>query len=146
MISTDVDLIGPWVYKRIKGHWVPGRSIAIGNIRNGVIVAGTVYEEYTGANMFCHIAGDGEWADRRFLHAIFDYPFNVAKVLRITAPVSSLNPKSIRLVEKMGFTIEAKLSQAIPGGDLLLYKMFRSDCKYLGDRYGKRYSGSSSST
>jgi len=80
VISTDVDLIGPWVYKRIKGHWVPGKSVAIGRLVNGEVVAGAVYEEYTGTNMFCHIAGEGAWANRCFLSAIFDYPFNVAKV------------------------------------------------------------------
>ena len=139
MICTDAEIIGPWVYKRINGHWLPGKGTAIGRIHNGVVIAGVVYEEYTGTNMVCHIAGEGAWANREFLSAIFDYPFNHAKVSRLTAPISSLNLKSRRLVEKMGFIIEGKLSQAIPDGDLLLYKMFKLDCKYLGNRYGKRF-------
>lgn len=135
ILSFDAELIGPWVSDRTGGAWVSGRGTAIGSIRDGQIVAGVLYEDYTGTNVVCHIAGEGNWATRRFLSVIFDYPFRQLGVKRITAPVQSTNTKSIELVNRMGFTLESTLAQAIPDGDLHLFRMWCGDCKYLRGRY-----------
>lgn len=98
-------------------------------------MAGVLYEDFNGANIVCHIAGEGNWASRGFLGVIFDYPFNQLNVSRITVPVASTNLKSINLVTRMGFTLESTLAQAIPDGDLHLFRMFRKECKYLEGKY-----------
>jgi RimJ/RimL family protein N-acetyltransferase len=136
-LSFDAELIGPWVAEKTGGTWHKGRGTAMGKLVNGEIVAGILYEDYSGTNIVCHIAGVGNWADRELIWMIFDYPFNQIKVNRMTAPICSTNEKSIRLVEHFGFKIEAKLHGATSKGDLLLYTMFRDDCKYLRGRYGK---------
>jgi len=100
-------------------------------------VAGVLYEDYNGANVVCHIRGEPGWADRRFLGIIFDYPFNQLNVKRITVPVNSTNKESIKLVTHMGFTLESTLAQATPDGDLLLFCLFKKDCKYIRGKYGK---------
>jgi len=69
---------------------------------------------------------------------IFDYPFNVCKVKKIIVPVDATNLKSISLVEKMGFTEEARIKDGMADGDMILYTLAKDDCKYLGERYGKR--------
>jgi len=104
-------------------------------MQDGKINAGVLYEEWNGANIVCHIAGEGDWANRRFLSVIYDYPFNYVGAKRITVSVKSTNKKSIKLVEKMGFTLECTLAQATPDGDMLLYKMFKHECKYLRGKY-----------
>lgn len=136
MISTDAALIGPWVSERTGGTWTAGRGSAIGKVApDGTIYAGALYEDWNGANIVCHIAGEGNWATRGFLSVIFDYPFNRLCVRRITVPVASTNVKSINLVTRMGFTLECTLAQATPDGDLHLFRMFRDDCKYLKGKY-----------
>jgi RimJ/RimL family protein N-acetyltransferase len=59
-------------------------------------------------------------------------------VRKIICPVYSDNQKSIKLVEKMGFSIEGVLTDCAPNGDILLYTMKKSDCKYLGKKYGQK--------
>lgn len=135
MITVDADLVGPWVSEKTGGTWCKGRGTGIGRLKDGKLIAGVLYEDFTGANVVCHIAGDEGWATRKFLGIIFSYPFNQLGVKRITAPVNSTNAKSILLMHRLGFTLEATLTQVIPDGDLLLYRMFASECRFLGDRY-----------
>ena len=137
MITSDVRLIGPWVAEKTGGTWCYGRGSGLGKIKNGKLVAGVLYEDYNGANVVCHIRGEPGWADRRFLGIIFDYPFNQLNVKRITVPVNSTNKESIKLVRHMGFTLESGLAQATPDGDLLLFCLFKKDCKYIRGKYGK---------
>ncbi len=136
-LSFDADLIGPWVCQGTGATWVPGRGTAIGQIKNNQLTAGVLYEDFTGANVVCHIRGDPGWANRRFLHVIFHYPFLQMKVRRITVPVDSHNLASINLVVRMGFKLECTLEQATPRGDLHLFRMFRDECQYLKGKYGK---------
>lgn len=100
-------------------------------------MAGVLYEDWNGANIVCHIAGEGNWATRDFLFVIFDYPFNQLRVKRITAPNAANNATSINLVTRMGFELECTLAQATPDGDLHLFRMWRDDCKYIRGKYGK---------
>lgn len=137
MITNDVRLIGPWVAEKTGGTWCYGRGSGLGKIKDGRLVAGVLYEDYNGANVVCHIRGEPGWADRRFLGIIFDYPFNQLNVKRITVPVNSTNKESIKLVRHMGFTLESGLAQATPDGDLLLFCLFKKDCKYIRGKYGK---------
>lgn len=141
-LTFDAEIVGPWVVARGGGDWFPGRGTAIGKLNEkGELVAGVLYEDYNGANIVCHIAGVGNWATKDFLNIIFDYPFNQLGVKRITAPNASDSHASINLVKRMGFELECTLSQATPRGDLLLFRMFRDDCRYIKGKYGKVKSG-----
>lgn len=136
-ICWDDGLIGEWVSRRTGGSWIKGQGTGLGKLVDGKLVAGVLYENYSGTNVVSHIAGEGNWADRYFLGVIFQYPFWGLKVNRITAPVCESNQKSIDLLTKMGFNLEAKLRGATSKGDLLLYVMFKDECKYLRGKYGK---------
>lgn len=137
MLCLDAARVGPWVCERAGGTWIPGRGTAIGRLVDGELVAGVLYEDWNGVNVVCHIAGVGNWATRHYLAVIFDYPFKQLNVNRITVPVSSKNDRCIALVKRMGFTMEARLSRATPEGDLLLFAMFKDECRFLGGRYGE---------
>lgn len=103
-------------------------------MKDGKLVAGVLYEDWNGANVVCHIAGDGQWLNRRFLWAMFDYPFNQLGVKRITGIVPSCNTQARRFDEHLGFELEATLHDAHPQGDLLVYVMPRSKCRWLKAR------------
>ena len=136
MLCLDAARVGPWVCERAGGTWIPGRGTAIGRLVDGELVAGVLYEDWNGANVMCHIAGAGNWATRHYLAVIFDYPFNQLGARRITVPVSAKNDKCIRLVKSMGFHLECRLELATLDSDILLFCMFRKQCKYLSGRYG----------
>lgn len=144
MICTDADVIGPWVADRVGFRWTQGRSQAIGRIKDGKVVAGVLYEDYNGVNVVCHIACEKTGINRRFLLIIFDYPFQQLKCKRITVVIAQSNTASRRLVEHMGFEVEANLHHAHPDGDLIVYRMMADDCRWTKEiLYGqsKRTSG-----
>lgn len=137
-LCLDPNRVGPWVCERAGGTWVPGRGTAIGKMADGELVAGVLYEDWNGVNIVCHIAGVGNWATREFLGVIFDYPFGQLRVKRITVPVCESNMKCRNLVERMGFNLECELREATPRGNLLIYRMFAGECRFLGGRYGQK--------
>lgn len=132
----DADEIGPWVCEGTGGTWVSGRGTAIGRRVRGSLVAGVLYEDWNGANVSCHIRGHGNWASKRFLWAIFDYPFNQLGVRRITCLVDSANTVSNHFVQRLGFSLECSLAGATPSGNLNIYRMWRDDCRYLRYPHG----------
>ncbi len=122
-----------WVAKRTNEFGNFGCAQAIGWLRDGELVAGVVYAEFNGPNVVCHIASDGSrrWLTREYLRTIFDYPFNQMGCERITVCVGQKNADSNRFVKHLGFELECRLEGAHPTGDLLVYRMFRSRCRFL---------------
>lgn len=133
MITFDTARVVPWVCKRVGiERWSLDSFTAIGHIKNGELVAGVLYEDCNGANVFCHIAGEGRgWLSRDFLSIIFDYPFRQLGVKRISGVVASNNEAARKLDEHLGFELEAILQDAHPEGDLYLYKMTADTCRWL---------------
>ena len=136
MIVTGQGVV-EWVAKRTNEYGNFGASTAIGWEKNGRLAAGVVYAEWNGPNVVCHIASDGSrsWATRTYLWTIFDYPFNQLKAERITVCVGDGNRDSKRFVRHLGFELEATLDSAHPSGDLLVFRMFRHDCRFLRKPY-----------
>ena len=132
MIIFDVDRIGPWVASRVEGmSYYPGTSTGIARVKDGQIVAGVLYQDHNGPNVFAHIAIDPGGMNRGFLSIIFDYPFNQLKVKRITGIVASSNVAARKLDEHLGFELEAILQDAHPEGDLCVYKMTADKCRWI---------------
>ncbi len=130
-----------WVAARTNEYGNFGAAVGIGWQVDGAIRGGVVFNEYNGPNINIHAASDGRgyWMQRPMLRAIFDYPFNQAKVNRMTALVGSGNAKSRKLVEHLGFELEATLSGAHPTGDLLVYVMWKERCEWISQGSEKRY-------
>ena len=108
---------------------------SIGLERDGVLVAGVLYQGFNGQNIWVHLAGSdgGRWMSRRFLRYGFAYPFVELGVQRLSAMVDASNAASRRLVEHMGYRLEATLQgAAADGGDTLIYVMRRHECRFLG--------------
>ena len=125
------DPVGVWVAEQTKGayHY---NSTAIGLERDDQIVAGVIYESFMVTTITCHIAIVGR-VNKKFLRAIFNYPFRVCNVDKIIAPIIADNDKSIKLVKNMGFTEEARIKRS--NGDMIFFTMLKDNCKFLGDKY-----------
>lgn len=83
-----------------------------------------------------HLAIEGR-VSRKFFYAVCWYPFVQCGLKKVIAPVGSDNTKSSKLVLNMGFREEARIIDAAPRGDLILYTLTRQDCRFLGERYGE---------
>ncbi len=93
--------VGAWVTAQTEGAFDPNRSVAIGLERDGKLVAGTVYENWNGRSVVCHIAW--ERVTPTYMAAVYDYAYNVAGVDKIIGPISSNHTRALALVSKMGF-------------------------------------------
>jgi len=133
--------IGYWVAGELDAGYFADRSQAIGLLKDGEIIAGIIYENWNRRSMVVHIVIKDRITPA-FIGAIFDYAYNVCNIEKAIAPVSSANAKSIRMVEKMGFTEEGRIKDASPDGDIILYTLKKTDCRFLGNRYGKKYTKS----
>lgn len=130
--------VGEWVCARTKGTWEPGCAQAVGWSRDGVIVAGVVFDQWNGAQVCMHVASDGsrKWLNREFLSLCFHYAFEQLKVKRITGLVAASNTQALRFDEHLGFVREATLADAAPDGDLIVLRMYKHECKWIGVHHG----------
>lgn len=111
-----------------------GGMKGLGLERDGELVAGVLYEGFNGKNVWMHVAAEpgSQWMTRPFLRYCFEYPFNEMKVDRVSGYVNASNEAARRLDEHLGFKQEARLTGAAPdGGDVLIYVMWRQDCRFL---------------
>lgn len=139
IVTNESERVANWVGERLGGRHISDASQAIGHERDGELIAGVLYDGYNGRSICMHVAGEGKrWITRMFLFACFDYPFNVVGVHKIIGLVDESNSDARRLDEHLGFVHEATITQASPGGDLLVYSMTREQCRFLGERYGRQ--------
>lgn len=118
----------------------PGHSI--GSVDDkGNPLGGFYYEANNGQNCFAHAAGEhgSRWLTRQLMLLAVLYPFKQLGVERITAWVEASNIASRRLVEHIGFTEETRLAGAArDGGNVIIYVLWRKDCRFLEADYVKR--------
>lgn len=134
----DWQRISDFVAEKIGGGRKTDNFTAIGVESDDKLVAGVVYSDFNGNNIFAGIAGDGKrWLTPDFLFFMFYYPFGQLKVKRVSACVEQTNIVSQQFLVKLGFELEAVLKRAGKTGDLLVYRMFREDCRYLERRHAR---------
>lgn len=124
--------VGPWVCARTGGTWSAVDSATIGMERDGELVAGVLFDHFNGRSIAMHVAGEGAlWITRAYLRAAFGYAFVQLRVSKILGLVDERNERARRLDEHLGFHLEARIANAAPGGDLLIYSMTPAQCRYL---------------
>lgn len=135
--SFDSEYVGRWVCAKAGGTWTPNCT-AIGQEIDGKLIAGILYDGFTGASIaMSSRCDDPRKVSRRFYWMIFDYPFNQLRVKRVTGLVSTANKLAQRVNEHLGWKKEAQLEDYFPNGDAIVYIMRREDCRWLslGNRY-----------
>jgi RimJ/RimL family protein N-acetyltransferase len=128
------DAVGIWTHSRLGSRWVGGQGNAIGVVdSSNVLMAGVTYTQWTGPNIVMDVAAEPgrRWCTPDVLYMLFSFPFEQLGCSRVSAPVSSANTRCRRFVEKLGFSLEATLEGACKDGDLLIYRMKKSECRWL---------------
>lgn len=111
---------------------LPADAVLVGWERMGRIIACVAYDNFNGASICMHVAGEGKrWLTREYLRFCFAYPFEQLKVRKVLGLVPSTNADAIKFDEHLGFVREAVISEAVPGGDLIVYSMTREQCRHL---------------
>ena len=138
-------LVCSWVGTQLGvSEWL-GDAVGIGVIRGTEFIAGVVYFAYRWPviEMAC-AAVNSRWLTRPILYELFRYPFEDLQCRRICALVDIDNLRARKFDEKLGFVQEAVLKEAHPGGDVILYRMLKSECRWLD--YGREILNNQSSS
>ena len=107
-------------------------AVAIGQVIDGSLRAVVVYCNFQGKSCQTHICSTGQhWMSKRFLWAIFDYPFEKLKLKVILGVIAGNNEKSLKLSRHLGFKEIAKIPDAHKDGDLVIMTMKPEECKWL---------------
>lgn len=138
IITQPNEAIGEFVSRMQNGAHLPwGQFTSIGLVRDGELIAGVIYNNWSAANVCMHVAAmpGRMWLVPEYLYAIFDYPFNEHNLRRVTGIVPKKNAAARRLDEHVGFKLEGSLRHALPHDDLLVYGMLRRECRFITDDY-----------
>lgn len=120
-----------YVCDRTGGH-AHHMMMSIGKIRDdGQPYAGVVYDDFNGAVIRMHVAGERHWLTRGFLWLVFDYPFLQLRVHKVVGMVSSCNRPALDLDLRLGFVREARIEGGCEDGDLEILTMTREQCRWL---------------
>ena len=134
IIDKDHARVGQWMQAHGACQY-NAAAVCIGLERNGDLVAGVQYEQYSGVggSMLVSIAVTGRLT-KTFVRYACEYAAYEAKVNMVYAMVGEGNAKSQRFVEQMGFVRLCAVPQSHPTGSTYLYGLWKSSCKYLTRR------------
>lgn len=119
-----------WICKKLDGDAVDNLR-CIGQKIDGEIKAVASYSNFQGKSCNFSLAGEGNFMNKDFLWAMFDYPFNILKLKVIIATISGNNKKSLKLSRHLGFEEVANIADAHKDGNLVIMTMRRENCKWL---------------
>lgn len=111
MLIYDTDAVYAFLKARIPGLLRVEGAVAIGWLRDGVVSAGVVFENYNGRTVWAHVAIDPPLC-REFLLAFLAYPFKICGVETLRGYVLASNVELLRLAKKMGAVEESRLKGA----------------------------------
>lgn len=122
--------IAKWVMNGIPdAKWVEGMK-AIGDVKDGELIAGVAFEYQNNNAMWGH-QYITKPPCKAFWINVADYIFNQCNCKRFSAFVEVQNEKAIRLNKHIGFVVEATLKDAGNKGDLLVMTLWKDNCKIL---------------
>ena len=106
----------------------------IGLAQDGELIAGVVFNHYTGTNIQMHVAAvpTKRWMTKDFLFRCFAYPFIQLECSRVTGLVRVDNLPAQKFDEHLGFVREGVLRRACTDGcDMIIYGMLATECRFL---------------
>ena len=131
MLSTDTKAIMEFVATKVEAMFPTDAVTGIGWEHNGAVVAGVVYDHFTGTSIQATMAVEHSHTVKEFLWAIFDYPFNQLGVGKILVNVEEANPDSLRMLRRMGFIKEAYIEGVFPSGAMIIMSLVKENCVWL---------------
>lgn len=133
VIYGQDELVRNWVAERVDEDRFQN-DVAIGLAEDGELIAGVVYNMFTGPSISMHVAAmpGRRWMTKDFLWRAFAYPFIQLGCQRVTGLVREDNLDAQRFDEHLGFVREGLLRSACEDGqNMILYGMLRKECRWL---------------
>jgi RimJ/RimL family protein N-acetyltransferase len=132
ILINDKDWISQWVMARTGDDFPMGCQAALGAVdENDSIVAGVIYDHYTGPCVTATIAVEHKHLPRQLIRAMFAYPFIQMMVEKVIVYINSANEASFNLAQRLGFVTEATVKNVYEDGDMLVLSLYKRDCIWL---------------
>lgn len=144
LVGHDQDVIS-YVKRKLNCAFT-GFPQAVGQLQDGRLVAGVVWDSWNGASMQIHCASEpgSNWLNPALIREAFRYPFEMCGARKLIALAAEGNHPSQTILEGLGFRLEATLSDAHPTGALMVYTMTPDQCRWLDrGKHGKRLTAAS---
>jgi RimJ/RimL family protein N-acetyltransferase len=126
--------LGEWLV-RILNFSLPETTQCIGQLKDGNLVAVAGYTNFMPKACEIHIGSVGEhWANKDFIWAVFDYPFNKLGLSVILGQICADNIDALKLNRHLGFKVVAEIPDAHMSGDLVIMAMKKEECRFLNIR------------
>lgn len=130
-LINDAARIRTWVMARTGDDFPMGCQAALGVENAGEIVAGVVYDHYTGRCVTATIAVEHKQLPRQLIRAMFAYPFIQIMVEKVIVYANSANEASVNLAQRLGFVTESVVRNVYEDGDMLILSLYKQDCGWL---------------
>jgi len=132
LILDSKHRVAAWVHARI-GYGFPFSEFeAIGLEDRGEIIAGAVFNGYTGPEIEISVAANR--VTRAAIVAVFRYVFHQLGCQRATAHVPAKAKRTLSFCKRLGFVIEGRKRRAVMGDDLIVLGMLRNECRWLHEK------------
>lgn len=120
-----------WMTKRC--GWVPtAYSHVIANAdADGVVHWAIGFDDWNRVSCQVHIAGEPGGLSRELLRAAFHYGFVHLGCQILIAPIMGENEKALEINRRLGFTVEHRIKDAAPYGDIIITSLHRRNCRWL---------------
>jgi RimJ/RimL family protein N-acetyltransferase len=108
--------------------------------QDGEFMGGIIYTDFNHASIQMHVGSiHPRWIDRAILWMAFDFPFNKLGVKKIFGTIKESNRKALDFDLKLGFNLEARITDVYPDGEaMLVVAMYRDECRFLKQRPPRR--------
>lgn len=132
MICIDKHNFGQHIAAAAGVIYNPAADHCVARVRNGRLIGGCIYKEFTGASIRIHAAGFvRKWIDKSLVSISFDYPFMRLGCDKLITTSHSRNPSGLEIIRRLGFIEEARISLAYMDGDMIIFTMTRPQCRWL---------------
>lgn len=120
-----------WLSKR--NAWQPSaQAMAIARLdENGRILGAVGIDQWNGHSCEMHMSGERGWLTRQVLRGCFKFVFGVLGCKKIVIMLLNPTEQLLDLEKRIGFTVQCRVPDAAPGGDLVIVTMDKKSCKWL---------------
>jgi RimJ/RimL family protein N-acetyltransferase len=123
------DRVAKYVSEKIGRALCPPYT-AMGIERDGEIVAGTVFNQFEGADVHVTVAGRRDAFSRKYLKAVGNYVFNQLGCIRMT--IISEQPEVIQIATRLGAQTEGRIRNHFGAGrDGILLGILKEEWKFF---------------
>ncbi len=134
LIVEPQGVIKHWLCDQI-GYIPTAEFICIGQFdeMKQDLIGAIGYDGWSENMVEMHSAGTpgSYWLTKEFLFKCFHFPFIVHGREIVTSRVSTGNPVAVKMNLQAGFTEQCRIKGGADDGDLIIFTMYRAECKWL---------------